>query len=216
VLLEMRAQQNELVRIEEAAEVGVGKRPRMRGIARAFKAVEVERGERIGRRDLVVDKNPPAGRSHARKLRDRTLRARDVMQGPARTREVEGPRLERQGRHVALDKGHVFRCALARTLQQLGDDVNADHVAHQRREGERERSGARPGIEGVLLAAWLDERANLLTYQLDLPLGMLGDERRGCAEARTNLFGVRSRLRHRSPSCARGADRSRPRRRARS
>ena len=47
--------EHEPVRLEEMPEVDVRERARVRRVARALEAVELERGERIDRRDLVVD-----------------------------------------------------------------------------------------------------------------------------------------------------------------
>src|SRR6185436_13532003 len=55
VRLELRPDEDEPVGLEEVAKVGVGKRPGVRRIACALEAIELERRQRIDRRDLIVD-----------------------------------------------------------------------------------------------------------------------------------------------------------------
>jgi hypothetical protein len=55
--------ENEIVHREEVAKVAVGQRAVMRRIAPSLEPVELERGERIERRDLVVDEHAPAWRA---------------------------------------------------------------------------------------------------------------------------------------------------------
>ena len=67
-----------------------------------------------------------------------------------------------------------------------------------------------------LVPARRDEGAHLLAHELDLLPRVLGDERSRRSEAGAHLFGVRLRVRHRSPFCVHAGDRSRSRRPARS
>src|SRR5207244_7349210 len=102
--LEMSALQDELVRVEEAAEVGVGKRSRVRRITCALEAIEIESNERIDRCDLIVHEDSSARRGDARQLGDCPFGSGDVVERPARAREVECSRLERKLGGVALDE----------------------------------------------------------------------------------------------------------------
>ena len=52
--------------------------------------------------------------------------------------------------------------ARSRELEQLRHRVEPDDLAHERREGERQRAGAGADVEGALVAARLDEVAHLL------------------------------------------------------
>ena len=52
----------------------------MRRVARALESVELERDERVDRRDLVDDEHEAAGAGDADELRDRELGARHVVE----------------------------------------------------------------------------------------------------------------------------------------
>ena len=109
----------------------------MRRVAGALEAVELERGERVGRRDLVLHEDPAAGRCHARELGEHELRAPNVVEGAPRTGKVEVAIVERQGRGVALDEGRVLGRPPARCVEQLRHEVDSHDRADER--GERER-----------------------------------------------------------------------------
>ena len=81
------------------------------------------------------------------------------MQRAERPGEVERDVVEREARRVALDEGDVVERgrALAREREQLGHAVDADDLAHERRERERERAGAGADVERALVAAREDE-----------------------------------------------------------
>ena len=55
--LEAGADQDEVVGLEELPEVDVGQGPRVRRIACTLEAIEIQRGERVHGRDLVVDED---------------------------------------------------------------------------------------------------------------------------------------------------------------
>jgi len=67
------ADEDEIVGGEEVAEVPVGQRAMVRGIAAALEPVELERLERIDRRDLVVHEDAAPGLRHAGQLGERQL-----------------------------------------------------------------------------------------------------------------------------------------------
>src|SRR5439155_17847054 len=70
----LAADEDEVVRREQVAEVAVGKRAVMRRIARSLEAVELEGCERVQRRDLVVDEDASPGPRDAHELRQSQLR----------------------------------------------------------------------------------------------------------------------------------------------
>ena len=102
---------------------------------------------------------------------------------------VKGGVSERQRLRIAFAKIDFYlrdTCVLSRTLEQLRNDVDADNVAHERRQGQRERSRAGACVERVLVSARRDEGPHLLAHQLDLPLRMLDDEP-GCRRLRSDV-----------------------------
>ena len=164
--------------------------------------------------DLIVDEHAAARSSHARQLGDRRLGVRDVVQRPPRAGEVERAGLERQLGRVALDERDVRRCVAAGSLQQLGDDVDADDLADERRQRERERSRARAAVDRTLVPGRSDEPPKLLAHRLDLTRGVFGDELGGGTEPCTYVVDVR--LSHRRQFAVRGEGPSRSRTSARS
>ena len=105
--LVLRADEDELVRVGEAAHVDVREQPRVRRVAGALEPVEVEPGERIDRRDLVDDKHVAPGARDARELGDDELGPCDVVERAQRRREVERRGLERETRGVCVDERDV-------------------------------------------------------------------------------------------------------------
>jgi hypothetical protein len=189
VRLDLRADEHQAVRLEERAEIAVGEQPRMRGVAGALEAVELERDERVDRRELIDHEQAAAAARHARHLGEHELGAVDVVQHCTLADEVERLSREAEVRDVALDELHV-RVVLARVLatefEQLGDEIDADDVANVRRERERERTRAGADVEHDLVAARLDELRNALGQPGQAPQGRLGDALRIRAEARAN------------------------------
>ena len=215
VRLEARSHQDEPVRLEELPEIDVGKRARVRGIARALEAVQRERLQRVGRRDLIVDEDAPSGSRDARKLGEGALWVRDVVQRPARAREVEGAGVERQIRRVPLDERRIRRCVRPRPLEQLRDDVHTDDLTDERRQCERERPGTGAHVEGTLIAVRQHEGLELLAHHLHLLLCVFGDKVSRRAETCAHVVDVRL-LSHRSRYGVHAEDRIRSWSRARS
>src|SRR5581483_3536241 len=114
-----------------------------------LEAVEGKRGERVGRSDLVDDEETPARARDAHELGENELRPRDVMERPERAREIEGAVVERQMLGVALDERHVpvVGGTFPRQLEQLGDPIDADDLAHDRREREGKRARAGTDVD---------------------------------------------------------------------
>ena len=138
------------------------------------------------------------------------------MQRAPRAGEIEGARLERKVRRVALDEHDVLRRAFASEPEQLGDDVDADDLADERRQCERQRARTGPAVDRPLISVRCDEGAQLLAYRLDLLPSVIRDALGRRPEARAHVIDVRARLRHRSPCGARVEVRSRFRTRAHS
>ena len=78
--------------------------------------------------------------------------------------EVELTEVGWQFGDVALDERDVrkFTGSLTGLVEQLGDEVDADHLGDDRRERERERAGPGAGIQGALLATGLHEAGDAL------------------------------------------------------
>ena len=78
---------------------------------------------------------------------------------PARSKEASG-----NGSAVpSPSTNSVFgRARALAQLEQLGNRVEPDDLSHERREGERQRAGARADVEGALVAGRPDEVAHLL------------------------------------------------------
>ena len=132
----------------------------MRGVAGPLEAVEIEGGERVGRRDLVDDEQEPARSRHPGQLGDYELRPGDVMQRPQGAGQVEGRALEIELRRVALDEADVRRRLGPPSLDLLRNELDCDDLAHERRqrEGERPRAGA--CVERALFATHRHELAH--------------------------------------------------------
>ena len=208
--LEASADQNETVGLEELSEVDVGQRPRVRRIPSPLEAIEVERGQRIDRGDLVVDEDTPARCRDPRELGDRRLWMRNVMQRAPRAGEIERARVEREVRRVTFDERDVLGRPFTGPLEELGDDVHAHDLTDERRQRECKRARTGPAVDRTLVSGRRDEGADLFAHGFDLLSGVIRDALGGRAEARAHVVDVR--LRHRSPSCERGEARSRSRR----
>jgi hypothetical protein len=83
------------------------------------------------------------------------------MERAVRTDEVEGRIRKRQSRPVSLDEIRIRQGARPRKLEELGHRVEPDYLAHERREGERERAGAGADVERALVSPRLGEIAHL-------------------------------------------------------
>ena len=183
--------EHEPIRLEELPQVDLRKNAGVTRIARALEAVEGERGERVGRSDLVDDEEAPARARDAHELGENELRPRDVMERPERAREIEGAVVERQMLGVALDERHVpvVDGTFPGQFQQLGDPVDADDLPHDRREREGERARAGTDVDRALVTARENERVH-----------DAGECRGALVLVRGDLFGrAREPVRHRRP-----------------
>src|SRR4029077_2146261 len=97
-------------------------------IARALEKRELDRSERIHRRDLIDDEDRAAGPRDADELGHQKLRPRRVVRRPERPGEVEGRALDRQPLAILDDdldvRGSVGPRASGERLVELdGDDL---------------------------------------------------------------------------------------------
>ena len=177
----------------------------MRRIACALEAVELEGGERVARRDLVDDEDAASGSCHAHDLRHDVLRPGDVVQRAQGSDEVERAALEVETRRVAFHEGDVRVRGRtgARLLEQLGDEVDSDDLAHVRREREGERPCPRADVERTLVARGEHERSHALLELGGASVLARGDQVGLRAEA--GAHDVVTLVRHRSPSAAHAA-----------
>ena len=146
------AAQDEVVRIEEAAQIGVGEDARRRRIAGALELRQLDRCERVDRRDLVDDEDGPAGARDAHELGDEQLGPARVVQRAQRPGEIERERVEWQVLAVRHDDLDVRRGIRACSLGELLVDLDRDDLAHARGKRERERARAGADVEHPLVA----------------------------------------------------------------
>src|SRR5439155_26006111 len=164
-----------------------------RWVARALEPVQLGGGERVGGRNLVDDEHVTARAGHAGELRDGELRPRDVVQRADAGGEVEGSLLEGKPRRVPLEEAHVREPAgpAAGLFEQLGDEIDADDLPHERSDRKGEGAGAGARVEDPLVAARLDERTHLLAQLFAAAFLPLGHERGRSGEAVANRLSVR-------------------------
>jgi len=86
------------------------------------------------------------------------------------------------GRNVTIVTAD-FDAAL---FEQLRDDVDADHLAHERRQPDRERAGACADIERALLAGQGQQSAQTLPRRCHAAVMLLPDELSRLTEALPN------------------------------
>ena len=137
----------------------------MERVARALEAVEGERLERVGGRDLVDDEHTAARPRHARQLGDDELRARDVVQRAHRRGKVErGVRGNGSTVAVPLDELDV-REQRGRSRASASSSGTGSTPTTSRTSGASASASApapRSDVERALVASRLDERAHLL------------------------------------------------------
>ena len=106
----------------------------------------------VVRRDLIDDEQRSARSGYPSQLGNHQLGARDVVERPQRPRQVEGRAGEIELLDVALDEGDVRRRHGATALDHLGDKLDRDHLADERRQREGQGARAGAGIECPLLS----------------------------------------------------------------
>src|SRR4051794_21678573 len=126
----------------------------MARVAGPLEPVDLQRLEWVGRRELIDDEQPAAPPGDPCELREHPLRMRDMVEGPQRCSEVERLVVERKGGRISLHELDVaeLRRALATEREQLGNGVDADHLADDRRQGDREGSRRGSGVERTVAA----------------------------------------------------------------
>ena len=97
------------------------------------------------------------------------------MERPGGADEVERAGRERKLLGVGLDELGVLGRALSRLGEHLRDDVDADDLANERGEREREGPGAGADVERALLAGQGQEPGDLLACLLGPSILLLGD-----------------------------------------
>jgi hypothetical protein len=116
-------------------------------------------------------------------LGEHELGPRDVVQRACRADEVERAGPVRQPGRVRLDELDVRGRPLAALFDQLRDDVDADDLAHERRESDRERTRAGADIERALLARQRQQVAQPLLLRCRAAVLLLREELSRLAEA---------------------------------
>lgn len=190
------ADEDELVRLEELAQIGLRQDAGVTGIAGALEAVQSERGEGVGGGDLVGDEEAAARTRYSHQLGEHELGPRHVMKRPERAREIERGVVERQVLGVALYEGDVAMVggSFPAELEQLRDPVDADDLADDRREGKRKRARAGADVDRALVSAREDERMHDAGKRGGALVLARGDLRGRPCEA------VRRRRRHGAPA----------------
>jgi len=105
----------------------------VRRVAGSLEAVDRKRVEGVDRRQLIDHEHPAARSGNPGELGDDEFGPPHVMERPERAGEIEGGILERQARCIGLDELGVGGSAPPRELEQLGDTIDADDLAHERR-----------------------------------------------------------------------------------
>ena len=159
--VDARAEQHEAVRLEERAEVAVGEQARVRRVALALEAVELDRRERVERRELVDHEDAAARPRHTRHLREHELGPRDVVKRPPRSQtrsnELRGRTAAawRRPRRARRSRGDPRRTRPRSSSSGTRSTPTTSRT--WRRERERERAGAGADVERTLVARRLDE-----------------------------------------------------------
>ncbi len=177
------AEERKAVRLEELAQVALRQEPGVPGVAGALEAVERERLQRVGGRDLVDDEDAAAVPNHADELGQQTFGPGDVMERAERAAEVELAVAERKRQCVGLDEARVRRGSSPSLLEQLLDAIDADDLANVRRERDRERSCAAAEVDRPLVAAGEHERVHALCELLGARVLQGGERVGGSSEA---------------------------------
>src|SRR3954451_11879084 len=113
------------------------------------------------------------------------------MQGAPRCGDVKTERVELEPRRVPFDEDHVLRRVAPRRGEQLGDEIDADDLAHEWGGGEGERAGAGAGGERAFVAAERDKRRQLVANAVDLRSAVRRELLCRRAEPGANVVGVR-------------------------
>ena len=99
------------------------------------------------------------------------------MQRARRRDQVEGGAVERQRGRVALDELDVRGRTLATLGEELGNEVDADDLAHERRQRDRQRARAGADVEGPLVPGRRQQVGDSFARLRRAPVLLRGDER---------------------------------------
>ena len=100
----LEAAQDQAVRVEETTQVDVCKDAGRALVASSFEPVQLDRGKRVARSELVDDEHRPAGAQHAVHLCEHELGPLKVVERSRGRDEVERVRRKRQLVGVGLAK----------------------------------------------------------------------------------------------------------------
>jgi hypothetical protein len=137
----LREEENEVVRIEEPADVRDRAGAAGASVPHALETVHLETDERVDRPELIGDEDPAAGRVTRGELGDREARLADVVKNAVAAHEVERGVAERSC-ITSPSTRRTLAGAFGRPgVEVVGSRVHAHHLGDVRRE--RERNGAR-------------------------------------------------------------------------
>ena len=100
-----------------------------------------------------------------------------MVQRARRRDQVEGGAVERQRGRVALDELDVRGRTLATLGEELGNEVDADDLAHERRQRNRERTRAGADVEGTLVPGQRQQVGDSFARLRRAPVLLSSDER---------------------------------------
>ncbi len=116
--------------------------------------------------DDIGDQQPPAGAQQAAKLGQAALGVRPMVGAVARDDHIKGPISKGQRLYIALAELDIVQpallCAAPPLCQHLFGQVNAHHLRHVRRKGQRRVSRPAAGVEHLLAARQPSQQDQLL------------------------------------------------------
>ena len=153
-------------------------------------------------RELVDHQHRPSGAQDAVHLGQHELRPRDVVQRAAHADEIEFDPGSKGSAVASPSTSSTFAgTRLAPCSSISGDDVDADDRADERRQRDRELTGAGADVEGALLAVEGEQGCQPLPRRGNTTILVLGDRRcrfakRFCTASDTGcILGCRCRNR---------------------
>lgn len=115
--------------------------------------VDVERGQAVGRHDIIHERDDAAAFADARHFRHRFARVEIVVQRDPIRHEVERVVIERERVRVGGSKFDIRNCArlrdFSRLVEHLRRQVGCDDARDMRREGQRGVPRACRNVEHV-------------------------------------------------------------------
>ncbi len=126
-------------------------------MTRTFEAVQLERRQRVDRRELVGDQDRAAGPRHTRELGDEQLWALSVVQRTHAGGDVELERPERELLAVPDEGFDICRRRCSSTLDGVRIAIDRHHFTHARRECKRECAGTRTDVERPFVTSYVEQ-----------------------------------------------------------